>query len=228
MAEPFSFSDVKSAILFFMHRECMSGGRVEFSQSTFFDEIKCFPRNYIHIALAQLVKEDLIDRVTVPLTPDPSSGRGQKVAERAWYEIREPGIHLVNNLEPEDKDLIIARLELQAEASSSVVVPASDRVVTLDHNSSDYKEAVSSLEKVIQEFRKDHHLDNELGHEKGALLKALEGGRELLDDTTINLRIGTALIVEPLKRIIEKYDQVLVGALAATALGLIAKLLGLG
>ena len=107
-------------------------------------------------------------------------------------------------------------------------IPASDRVVSLDHNSPDYKNAVSSIEKVIQEFREDHHLDNEFGHEKGALLKTLEAGRELLNDSMVNVRVSIALIVEPLKRIIQKYDQVFVGALAATALSLILKLLGLG
>ncbi|NQV47984.1 MAG: hypothetical protein HQ504_09400, partial [Rhodospirillaceae bacterium] len=97
----------------------------------------------------------------------------------------------------------------------------------LDHNSQGYKDSVKTLEEVIQEFRNDHHLDNELGHEKDALLKALEGGRKLLDDTTINLQIGTALLIAPLNRIIEKYDRELVVILATAALDVIRTLLGL-
>lgn len=105
-------------------------------------------------------------------------------------------------------------------------IPASDRTVTLNHNQPDYKEAVAALNKVTEEFSNDHRLDNELGHEKGALLKALEGGRELLSDTVMNVRIGVALIVEPLKRLALKYDQALVGVLATKALDLVMKLFG--
>lgn len=107
-------------------------------------------------------------------------------------------------------------------------IPASDRIVTLDHNQPDYKEVVAALDKVLDEFRKDHRLDNELGHEKGALLKALEGGRELLNDSVVDIRIGTALILEPLRRLVAKYDQAVVGALATVALDLMMKLFGLG
>jgi hypothetical protein len=107
-------------------------------------------------------------------------------------------------------------------------VPASDRTVTLNHNQSDYRESVAALDGVIEEFRKDQCLDNELGHEKGALLLALEGGRKLLNDTEVNVRIGVALILEPLKRLVEKYEQALVGALASAAISLFLKLFEIG
>jgi hypothetical protein len=112
--------------------------------------------------------------------------------------------------------------------SSHTIVPAADRTVTLSHNSEPYQEAVKSLEEVILEFRNDHHLDNELGREKGALLKALEAGRELLDDVTLNVRIATALIIEPLKRIALRYEQAVVGGLATAAIDFFVKFLGLG
>lgn len=112
--------------------------------------------------------------------------------------------------------------------AASDEVPASDRIVTLNHNQPDYQEAVAALDKMVEAFRDDHRLDNELGHEKGALLKALEAGRELLNDTAVNVRIGTALLVEPLQRLVMKYEKELVGALASTALTLVLKLFGLG
>ena len=112
--------------------------------------------------------------------------------------------------------------DIEVLASS---IPASDRNVSIDHNSQEYLDTVAALDEVIQEFDNDHNLDNELGHEKSALLKALVAGRTLLEDTVINVVIGTALLMEPLKRIAAKYDQALVGALAATALGLVVKLL---
>ena len=59
-------------------------------------------------------------------------------------------------------------------------IPASGRVVSLNHNSRDYEITVEVLENVIREFREVHRLDNELDREKTALLMALEGGREYL------------------------------------------------
>jgi hypothetical protein len=60
------------------------------------------------------------------------------------------------------------------------VIPESDRVVSLNHNSRDYGITVEALENVIREFREVHRLDNELGREQTALLMALEGGGEYL------------------------------------------------
>jgi len=107
-----------------------------------------------------------------------------------------------------------------------VTVPASDRIVPLDHNSSEYTEATRTLDKVIEEFRKDHRLDNELGPEKPALLKTLEAGRRLLDDTKIKADIAITLLVEPLKLVAKRYESELVGALAAGAVTIILALLG--
>jgi hypothetical protein len=109
--------------------------------------------------------------------------------------------------------------------------PASDRTVSLDHNGDPYKDAVANLDKLIAEFKDDHRLDNELGAEKPALLDALEAGRKLLDDSTINIRIGIALIVEPIKIVIEKYkDKIIEGVVSGLAHGtldLILSLLGI-
>ncbi|OEJ66566.1 hypothetical protein [Magnetovibrio blakemorei] len=124
-------------------------------------------------------------------------------------------------------------------AYQSDAIPASDRTVSLDHNSSPYNETVAALDKAIEEFREDHRLDNDLSHEKGALLKALEGGRELLNDTEVNVRVATALLLEPLARIAEKFGDfvdenkaaIISGATAAAAQAafeLIKALLGLG
>jgi hypothetical protein len=109
----------------------------------------------------------------------------------------------------------------------SIAIPASDRSVSLNHNQPEYTEAVAALDKVIEEFRSNHRLDNELGHEKEALLSGLEGGRKLLNDTNVSESVAKALIVEPLRRLIIKYDKEIVGAVAATALALFLKLFGL-
>lgn len=106
-------------------------------------------------------------------------------------------------------------------------VPASDRIVTLDHNQPDYRDAVDALDKVLAEFQSDHRLDNELGPQKEARLKVLEGGRKALDDKEISVEDVQNWIVKPLKWIAEKFADGTLKALAMKALEEMAKLCGL-
>lgn len=84
-------------------------------------------------------------------------------------------------------------------------IPASNRTVTLNDNQQ--TEAIKTLEEVIQEFQKDHNFGNEWVAEKGALLKALENGKEYLEAKTLDVRIGTMMIIEPLQAIADKYKE---------------------
>ncbi|MGF1608589.1 MAG: hypothetical protein ACFCUQ_04285 [Kiloniellales bacterium] len=106
-------------------------------------------------------------------------------------------------------------------------VPAADRYVSKSDNQDSWEEAVKALDAVIAEFAKDHPRDNVLGSEKPALLGALKAGRRLLDDTQINVQIGVALLIEPLKVIAARYEKEFVAGLVATAMMAVAKLLGL-
>ncbi|MBI2240039.1 MAG: hypothetical protein HYU59_04455 [Magnetospirillum gryphiswaldense] len=45
---------------------------------------------------------------------------------------------------------------LENESVTSPQIPASDRTVPLNHNQPEYRDAVSALDKVIEEFRNDH------------------------------------------------------------------------
>lgn len=116
---------------------------------------------------------------------------------------------------------------LQPNGERKTQLPASDRLVSLDHNSKSYSQAVEAFDLAIAEFRKDHRLDNQFGTEKSALMKALEGGRELLSDTKINLNVGILLLIEPLKLLAQRYEKEIVGSLAVSAITAIMKLLGL-
>ena len=106
-------------------------------------------------------------------------------------------------------------------------VPASNRIVSKSDNQEPWEEAVRTLDAVIAEFKKDHPRDNELGPAKPALLDALRAGRKLLDDTRMEVQIGVALLIEPLKLVVSRYKNELVGALANTALLAVARLLGI-
>lgn len=119
------------------------------------------------------------------------------------------------------------RAQALVSAYYDTSVPASDRFVNKSDNQVPWDEAVVALESVISEFKKDHPRDNEFGLEKSAILKSLEAGRELFDDTRINIEIGSILLIEQLKLVCRKYDRELVAALATTALNAIAKLFGI-
>ncbi|MBL4692677.1 MAG: hypothetical protein JKY92_05045 [Magnetovibrio sp.] len=105
-------------------------------------------------------------------------------------------------------------------------IPASNRTVTLNNNQ--VEEATKGLDEFVKEFQKDHHFGNEWVAEKGALLKTLEAGQEYLNNKVIDVRIGTMLILEPLKEIVAKYDQAAIGGtISAMAQKLIELLINL-
>ena len=94
-------------------------------------------------------------------------------------------------------------------------IPGANRFVTRSDNQETWDQSLKALGQVIDEFKKDHPRDNELGAEKPAMQQALEAGQKMMVAGQIQVRLGTAYIVETLKTIIERYDQTLV-TIAAT------------
>jgi len=182
-------------------------------------------RNAVELVIRELTKDRYVEVV-------PPSGFSLPGFTASRYSLTRSGVEYVNGF-PDDyyEGLIRSAGEGVTEEDAqgdAISIPASDRTVTLNHNQPDYQDAVAALDKVVEAFRDDHRLDNELGYEKGALLKALEAGRELLNDTVVNVRIGTALLIEPLQRLVVKYEKELVAALASAAIPLILKMFGVG
>jgi hypothetical protein len=117
-------------------------------------------------------------------------------------------------------------------------VPAADRVVTLQHNSDPYKDAIEALDAAVAEFRKDHHFENDWGPEKTILLQSLEAGQNLLLQTQVQVATAYGTLVVSLQVIREKYDHAIVAGLITAAvdrvvpaveraIGLLLTLLGL-
>jgi hypothetical protein len=92
-------------------------------------------------------------------------------------------------------------------------IPASNRVVSLNHNGDPYREAIRSLDAAVLAFKADHHLDNAWGPEKSALLKAIEAGRELLNGTEIRVATLFAIVISPLKIVRDRYQEAMVAGL---------------
>ncbi len=103
-----------------------------------------------------------------------------------------------------------------AEWADESRVPAADRFVTRADNANAFDDAAKSLDEVLKEFRDDHKLGNILGEEKTILIKTLEAGRDLLDNSTINVQMGFLLTVEPLKNFLHRHkDQITSGSIVA-------------
>jgi hypothetical protein len=220
-------AEAENKLLCFLHYSYAHGSRSLFTETELGRQLPKTPIRILYDAAEALVEKGLLDK------------RSSYEEEEGQYGITHAGITQVDDWKDDFYALatdsvlfeIVSDVDdmfvVTPEAEKGDEIPAADRTVTVNHNSQPYREAIKSIEDVLREFREDHHLDNELGREKGALLKTLEAGLELLDDTTVNVRIATALVVEPLKRIAQRYEQAIAGGLAQVAIDFVLKLLGL-
>ncbi len=124
----------------------------------------------------------------------------------------------------EDPESTVATLAKQSErpdggpptGPSNAVIPASDRVVTLDHNGDPYREAIGALDFAVTAFREDHRLDNELGPEKSILLQTMELGQQSLKETQVRVATVFTTVINPLKIVLDRYkDSVAAGLITA-------------
>lgn len=116
------------------------------------------------------------------------------------------------------------------ESGDERFIPASDRVVSLDHNSTEYVEAIDKLELLTREFEADETLSNELGPERNGLVKVLKGARDLLDDYQIGLQLYVGVVIRPLERLKEiaaEHPAVTWGAFLVAALDALKSLAGI-
>lgn len=117
---------------------------------------------------------------------------------------------------------------------SDGAVPASDRIVRLDHNSADYRTAVGKVEETREKVRGTLRESNNeevagglarddverVGQELGA-------GLELLKGLTVRIGALTESLVKALKWLGEKAGTAAVGLLATAAIAALAKMLGI-
>jgi hypothetical protein len=103
------------------------------------------------------------------------------------------------------------------DPSDAVILPAADRVVSLNHNGDPYKEAIKALDHAVAAFKEDSSLGNEWGQEKGVPVRVIEAGRELLSETTARLAMINTTIIEPLRIIRDQYQDAIVAGLVTAA-----------
>lgn len=173
------------------------------------------PHGIISYALEELINDHLI------------SDRGEY-----GYFLRSDGVNEVENWSDktyEDTAKGIIFPEIDGNTFFSYSIPASDRIVTLDHNSEDYKETVAALEQVSKEARES----NEFGHlftdsdDRIRISSEIDAGLGLLKK---NIRVNAEhiknLLIPNLKLIKEKLQDAALSTLVSKALEWLAKLLG--
>jgi hypothetical protein len=134
------------------------------------------------------------------------------------YWITEPGILFIENglADSQSAVSLVVRDRDRKEGSPPTFIPASDRVVPLDHNSDPYREAISALDAAVTEFRADHRLENEWGPEKRILILSIEAGQQLLKEGAVHIRTVLSTTIEPLRIIADRYrDAITAGLITA-------------
>ena len=116
--------------------------------------------------------------------------------EEDHYGLTDEGIDLAEEI------LGFAKSELQKEAE----IPASDRLVGLDHNSSDYLAIKSELDDLYEKIRSDNEV-GESAEERSRLLQSLSAAKNLwaaAELQTIQIKVGIILAVENAGRALQK------------------------
>ena len=111
--------------------------------------------------------------------------------------------------------------------ATHVDIPASDRIVALDHNSPDYKNTVEAVDAVINAVAGDNEYGDSTPDEKETVVTALRAGRKFLDAAEARVSALKAMLISPLQYIADNFAKGTIAALAAKAVTAVAKLLGI-
>jgi len=137
-------------------------------------------------------------------------------------------LYKLNNqyIEPFSRRLL-KHIEAHHNRSTSVSsAPASDRVVPLNHNSSEYLELISKLDEITRGARSENSLAAE--PEFVRVESEIEAGKRLLEADGARAGVMERLLVPPLKWIMQKIAEQTIKIAVTAALVLIASLFGFG
>ena len=116
--------------------------------------------------------------------------------------------------------------EKRADVSAPRDVPASNRIVTLDHNSAEYKEAVDAIDRLILAVDGDNEYGAEAPEEKHAIVSVLRSGRNLLSAAQVRVSAVRAILLSAIQYVADNFTKGAVAALGATAIAAVLKLIG--
>ncbi len=105
------------------------------------------------------------------------------------------------------------------------LAPASDRLVTLDHNSAEYKRAITTLDEATNEIRKTNI---ETNYEKDQVVIELSLGRQLLTNAKVRIGAAVALLLTPLYTVYHDAAAEALKPFVKSAIDALRQLLDLG
>ena len=145
-----------------MYMEFDTDGRIDF-QIWDLEKALDLRKNLVRMVVDTLVEHKLINKRTETIKSfgksvlAPSIGEAvQSKYEVVLYRITKSGINYIESLEEEYVEKLsynIGGKEEQSGQNEADQIPASDRIVTLSHNSSDYAQAIESLNAATEAIR---------------------------------------------------------------------------
>lgn len=115
---------------------------------------------------------------------------------------------------------------LKAVDLEPIVVPAADRIVTLDHNSATYKDVIKSLEKLKTIIEQANNYSDE--EDKEQRIGEIKAGRELLKTKRTRLKSLAAVLGTVLIYLVTKFGDSIIGEVATKIIDLLTELIGTG
>lgn len=112
-------------------------------------------------------------------------------------------------------------------AKAETTVPASDRIVRLNHNSPQYRKMTTAVDDVITNVAGDNEYATQRVQEREQVLIALRAARCLLDSEEVRISVVNAMVVPILRFVAENAARGIITTAAATALALVLKYFGL-
>jgi|HubBroStandDraft_5_1064220.scaffolds.fasta_scaffold60684_2 hypothetical protein len=113
---------------------------------------------------------------------------------------------------------------IQAPAQNTNTVPASDRVVRLDHNSNTYTEAIQALNRVRDAVAESNEYADQ--DDKGQRVAELDASLVLLDSPQVRVSVVQTLVIRCLKYLGDKFVEGIVAVLVSAAIAALAAIFG--
>lgn len=148
----------------------------------------------------------------VALTPEGFRWVEDEIGDNLSAFLEQHGAHYVEEIAK--NEIVIGGIIDVTDNAVATVVPASDRVVGLNHNLGEYVQVRDGLDELLFEVRKNNQVGETTAHRE-RLINSLEAARRLWDSAELKLvqiQVGIVLAIED----------------AGAALKAIGKLVGIG
>lgn len=213
--------EITKKILCFLHYQYANSEDLVFTEKMLFAVIPEANPRIIHFALEGHAATIFVDEEEV--VEDVDEGEVDEEGEIVLgCSITRSGIMRVEEWDEDDYAEISEGIDFLEDN-----IPASDRVVSLDHNSAAYKDATKALDELIETVRIDNEYGDRAPDEKEQLVASLTAGRRLLNAATIRLSAAYAILLPPLRYVADNFGKGAITAAGALALAAMVKLLGI-